>query len=663
MTRTKTPDLTREEVDLLIQESTKINVFGYSVDEILRLSVDKITKLTGVKKSSVIFFESGISQKMAVSGFSKDSLHELPFNSIKSSPILKAISNKKVMMASNIHELEDMPLSMKKELEKENVVSMASAPMIINDELVGVLTIYGDGKNLFNAKQIYILSLLASQIAFAINNQKLIRKIRSEKLKLETVQDAIEDGLILFDIGGKAERILGMKKDIRGLIRKDYLSNQSAHFNQRVDSQRDPNEVFSKVVETGKTQEYFSSLKLSKETRTLQTRLSPIKRGNKIIGVTSNFRDVTDIENQKKEALLEKEKWQAVFDHTGDGVLVVNKTTRKILAANPALEKMVGYKEEEMLGKDFHCYVGLEVDSKGICKNCPISEALQKIEKKNYQSETIEIVLKRKDNSEFWGQVSLSVLKKEIERESLIIITVRDITKLKEVDQLKKDFTSIVSHELRTPLTAIKGFLSMIIKGDVGDLEAKQLHFLNRVYQSTERMVLLVEDLLVINRIETEKVSVTIKPISLNRVLQEVIDELTIKSLSKNIRVRVYIPQNFSNVSADADRLKQILYNLIGNAIKYSQAGSKVRVDVKINDEGMAEVSIKDQGVGISEFDMDKLFKKFSRIQNELSVKAGGSGLGLYITKSLVETQGGKVWAESEKGKGSNFTFTLPLYN
>jgi len=148
-------------------------------------------------------------------------------------------------------------------------------------------------------------------------------------------------------------------------------------------------------------------------------------------------------------------------------------------------------------------------------------------------------------------------------------------------------------------------------------------------------------------------------PLDLPKILNEVLDELALKGLSRQISLNQIVSKNIPKVLADSDRLRQVLFNLIDNAIKYSYNGSRVDITVSAEND-FIQVQIKDSGVGISDFDREKLFKKFVRIQNELSIKAGGSGLGLYITKNLIEAQGGSIVVESEIGKGSTFIIKLP---
>jgi two-component system phosphate regulon sensor histidine kinase PhoR len=271
-----------------------------------------------------------------------------------------------------------------------------------------------------------------------------------------------------------------------------------------------------------------------------------------------------------------------------------------------------------------------------------------------------EQLLEAKTGDRLWTEISLSPIFDDAGAVTSAIAIIRNTQKDREVEEIKSDFISIVSHELRTPLTAIKGFLSMILKRDFGGLTDKQAHFLNRVYQSNQRMIDLVEDLLNVSYIESGKINLTINPVGIEAIIGEVVAELASKGAARQIMIKVNRRQRLPLVLADESRLHQILVNLVDNAIKYSSDNTEVKVDFKVQGDELV-VSVTDQGVGITSSQIDRLFTKFGRIYNPLSVQAGGSGLGLYIVKNLVESHGGRIWVTSRDGRGSKFSFTLPI--
>lgn len=658
--------LSQNEINLIIKESFEINSFNAGVDEALKMIVQKVTKILGVDLCSVILVnrERFGSDKIASQGLSKnfsDFLLEIFF---KKKFVDDHFASKKALVVNDISKTQKLQKKIIKGFQEEGIGAFIGIPMIIDNNIIGLIMIYANKPQLFFARQIYSLSILASQAAIAIHNNFLYEKLKKEKLKLEVIQDSIEDGIIVFDAEGKilsynkaAKKLLGFKENYYGAKRSDIISSPEEYFNYGFTIDFKIQGTFQKVLRTKKSKSCLVMIKCRKEEKFLQTLMSPIIKNEEVISVISSFRDVTSMEKQKNEIVIQRDKWEAIFKNSVDGIMVAYFDNNEILTINPSLEKMLGYEEKDIIGKNYHDILGYKTDNRGKCKNCPIKRTLKKNSSTNKH---VEDLLVRRSGERFWAEFAATVIKESFNKRSMIVLTIRDITNERQIDQTKKDFISIVSHELRTPLTAVKGFLSMIIKGDVGPLEPKQLHFLNRVYQSNERMVNLVEDLLIINRLDTHKLTFKLESTDFSQVLSEVIDESTLKGLSKQIILTTNIAESLPMFVTDADRLRQVLFNLIDNAIKYSEPNTRVIITArkKLNH---IKVTVADSGVGIAKDDMGKLFNKFSRISNSLSIKGGGSGLGLYITKGIIKAQGGDIWAESVPGKGTKFSFTLPI--
>ncbi|MBI4533767.1 MAG: hypothetical protein HY711_07445 [Candidatus Melainabacteria bacterium] len=238
-------------------------------------------------------------------------------------------------------------------------------------------------------------------------------------------------------------------------------------------------------------------------------------------------------------------------------------------------------------------------------------------------------------------------------------LTVIYIIQANSVQQAQTEFVSTVSHELRTPLTSIKGFADTILRaGDRLDV-SQQRRYVGIIKDQADRLTRLVEDLLAVSRLESRKLQLTIRAIDLNEAVQRVCRNLSDKARDHCISTK--IPAGLPAVWADADRLEQILTNLIDNAIKYSPTHTTVTIsarDINLNPE-MVEFSVSDQGVGIPQEHLPEIFTKFSRLDNPLVRQTEGTGLGLYITKSLVLALGGHIRVESHAG-GTTFTVQLP---
>ncbi len=232
--------------------------------------------------------------------------------------------------------------------------------------------------------------------------------------------------------------------------------------------------------------------------------------------------------------------------------------------------------------------------------------------------------------------------------------------KTKEVDQMKDEFISMASHELRTPVTGIKGYVSMVLDGEFGQVSDKVKENLSLVKNTTERLATLVDDLLNVSRIEQGRLKIDLKPRDVSTIIKETLAELKVQAKEKQLALN-YKPQvdKLPAINIDHDRFKQVLINLIGNAIKYTQAGS---VEVLTEDMGkMLEIRIKDTGIGMSAKEREQLFEKFYRVQSEETRKITGTGLGLWIVKQIVELMRGKIMIDSIKNVGTQVTLQFPI--
>jgi len=238
------------------------------------------------------------------------------------------------------------------------------------------------------------------------------------------------------------------------------------------------------------------------------------------------------------------------------------------------------------------------------------------------------------------------------------VAVMQDITHLKRLDQMKSEFVSTVSHDLRSPLTTIKGFVDLM--GVVGPLNEQQQDFVNRIQKGVTTITELINDLLDIGRIEAE-VNLNMEMCAIDEIINQSVDELRDQAESKQQTLVVTLPPYLPPVWGNPLRLRQVVDNLVNNAIKYTPQGGKITVWVEEYDSQIA-LNVSDTGIGIPHTDQPYIFDKFYRVQSEETEDIAGTGLGLAIVKSIVEKHNGRVWVESEPGKGSTFTVLLPIY-
>jgi len=264
-----------------------------------------------------------------------------------------------------------------------------------------------------------------------------------------------------------------------------------------------------------------------------------------------------------------------------------------------------------------------------------------------------------------FGVLLIRSVRKEVEqREQLQVLTNKlslANVELKKLDKAKSEFVSIASHQLRTPLTASKGYLSLVLGGTYGKLEEKLLKPLHNVYESNERLIRLVNDLLSLSRIESGKIKLEPEQLNLQELIQSVIEELDIKAKQKNLQLLFKeSSQPLPSVFADREKIRNVILNLIDNAIRYTEKGSITTAVEQVKNN--VHLSVTDTGAGMTKVELDKLFESFSRGQAGMKLSTEGAGLGLYIARQFVKMHKGRIWAESPgKGQGSTFHVELPI--
>jgi signal transduction histidine kinase len=232
--------------------------------------------------------------------------------------------------------------------------------------------------------------------------------------------------------------------------------------------------------------------------------------------------------------------------------------------------------------------------------------------------------------------------------------------KLRELDAAKDEFISMASHQLRTPLTGVKGYISMVLEGDVGKITDEQRKFLEEAFMSSERMVHLISDFLSISRIQTGKFMIEKRPIDLSKIVEQEIDGLKPSAMSRNLKLVYNHPKNFPIIEVDEDKIRQVIMNFSDNAIYYSHDDSDIHIDLVVEGNDIV-FTVKDTGIGVPAAERDHLFSKFFRATNARKQRPDGTGVGLFLAKKVIDAQGGEIIFKSVEGRGSTFGFRLPL--
>ncbi len=353
-----------------------------------------------------------------------------------------------------------------------------------------------------------------------------------------------------------------------------------------------------------------------------------------------------------KTQQVEAAKSQAILEGVADGVIVADADGRVILF-NAAAERILALPREEALGKSTD-------DLLDIYRSKEWTEAVARWAEPGMSYAVEEYLAARLEIGDRIVSVHLApVLMRD---EFLGTVSVfRDVTAEVQAERAKTEFVSMVSHELRTPMTSIKGYVDLLLMGAAGFMTEDAQRFLKIVSSNVDRLTILVNDLLDISRIESGRMKIEPQPMRVEEVIEQVIAEMEARAIEKRLTLTADVPADLPPVYADPDRVTQVLANLVANACHYTLHDGRVNVSAARQGE-MVRITVEDTGIGIAPEDIDRVFDRFFRADDPVVQNAPGTGLGLSIVKSLVEMQGGEVSVESELGRGSKFTFTIPVY-
>jgi len=366
---------------------------------------------------------------------------------------------------------------------------------------------------------------------------------------------------------------------------------------------------------------------------------------------------------------LEQAQMADVVAHTWDGIFMVSREGA-VLSWNPAMERITSLSREDVVGKQSSEVLGLELAS-GLTSyyDSPVfsGEGSGKANGSHPETNghpvpnlTKDVVLLHRDGAERWIRYTYHAMRSPKGFVRGHVVVARDVTTDLETEQLKTDFVAMVSHELRTPLTPLKGFLITLLRG-VGESspEERQSYYQIMLNQAN-RLEQLIGDLLEASRIESGTVGLTPHPVPVDSVISTVVRNFSEEQPDRAIRV--HAPDHAVWVQGDPVRIDQIVTNLVSNAVKYSPRETPVEISVNA-EAGYATISVSDHGQGIAPADQERIFERFYRVDNSMTRRTGGTGLGLYLAKRLVAAMHGQMWVRSAVGEGSSFSFTLPLAN
>src|SRR3989344_2349687 len=364
------------------------------------------------------------------------------------------------------------------------------------------------------------------------------------------------------------------------------------------------------------------------------------------------------VSERTKDLKQTRAKNEAMITSIGDWLVVVDKEG-KISYINKSFEEMLGWKAEEIIGKSMVEIVpredlnGIEVSFKERILTLVLSG------QKFVADLTNPFYYIRKDKSRFPAS---SIVAPVVLGGKIVgaVEVFRDITREKEIDKAKTEFVSLASHQLRTPLSTVSWYSEMLLAGDAGEVTPEQKKYLEEIYHGNGRMVDLVNTLLDVSRLELGTFIFESKPTDIVKLAQSVIDEQKLQIYDKKIKFLPSFANNIPAVHVDPKLLRMVIQNLLINAVKYTPDGGKITTSIFLDDSNSVLFKISDTGYGIPENQQYKIFTKLFRADNVIGKDTEGTGLGLYIAKSIVEQAKGKIWFESNENIGTTFYVSLP---
>jgi PAS domain S-box-containing protein len=377
-------------------------------------------------------------------------------------------------------------------------------------------------------------------------------------------------------------------------------------------------------------------------------------KGN-VVGILGTYEDITERKEADRARQFAEDRYRTIFENSAVAITMADENER-LISWNKFTEKLLG-----MTKGDLHLKPIQSLYPEGEWEKIRTHDVRQKGIQHHLETQMV-----KKDGEIIDVDVSLSVLKDPEGRVTGSIGVIRDITERKEADRkikeamdLKSQFISTVSHELRTPLTIIKEDISLIMDGAAGRVKSKQREILEVAQRNIDRLARLINDVLDFQKLQSGRAKFNMQDNSINNIVESVYNTMASTVKKKGVEFRLALDNALPKVTYDSDKMIQVLTNLVSNAMKYTGKGSITIATRRI--ENAIRVSVSDTGCGIKQEDIPKLFQQFQQLGSSGSRKTGGTGLGLAISKDIVEKHGGRVWVESEFGKGSTFHFLLPI--
>jgi len=526
-----------------------------------------------------------------------------------------------------------------------------------------LLTVAQEKEKLKRYGQLYLVEKLSDVFSAEYDTHNVIRPIFN--ILKESFDIDVEAILVFYDT--KDELMIASRYALnKNLTEKiiDYLNKESVVVKTKKEIRKDKLNIFTQegLGKTGSVKGLKSFLTVPLSTKTRQEGVMVLASSREdafeaedIIVLNILAEELAlFIENEriKKDLADAKSKLESMIRSMGEGVLVLNND-KEIILINPAAKALLGLQEIKV-GRQLWKFLE-NTNLVDFIKDISLPKAGSYLIREFRLPVANELRMLRFYSARVFDSLA---------RPNGWILLLTDITKEKEVDRMKSEFISTTSHELRTPLAAIRESVMLVLDGTAGKTSHEQAHFLAIAKRNIDRLADLINDLLDLSKIETGKMQLRKTYCNLATIVEKIVGSLKILAEENGLSLRSEVTKKIFNTHCDPDRISQVLTNIVGNAIKFTPKSGKIVIRVKLTNlkkKEFIQISVQDSGIGIAKKDMPRLFARFGQLDSSLTRRSGGTGLGLAICKELVEMHGGRIWVESEVGKGSTFNFTLPV--
>ncbi|MCA9392465.1 hypothetical protein KC614_04710 [candidate division WWE3 bacterium] len=364
---------------------------------------------------------------------------------------------------------------------------------------------------------------------------------------------------------------------------------------------------------------------------------------------------LADLEKERAQVVTQSNQLSAILTGVSDGVIALDENFNVTLL-NDSGAAILQTPEYKLLGKNIDAYITLTDPQK---KPLKLSSFIS-VHQKNTNASEVVYALNADSQNPTYINLDYNKVINTSDGSTTHIITFHDVTRIKRLEEMRLDFVSMAAHELRTPLTSILGYLSVFQKEAGPKFTKTNQMFIDRISTSAAQLRALIENLLNVSKIERQSLEISPAPIDLLKIGRNVVEEFAIPAQDKDVELQLDEPEkDLTHVSGDALRIREVLSNLVANAINYTLPKGAVTIHYE-EDDYYVVTHVTDTGVGIPNEALDQLFTKFFRVSSDLNKGSKGTGLGLFISKSIIDLHNGKIWVESKEGKGSTFSFALP---